>query len=427
MKRLLFSLVSLSLVAALGSAQVQAKEEKNPFAACEAFFKDSQFTQAKACYARPLIDGSDEIRRRALMCKAETDIALGFFTDGFKAYDARLKDRAPLTNAWDGLEDLRDKRILVRCEMGLGDTFFLFRYIPMLIQLGAIPVIYLGEGTQFLLKTILSYCPYLDKSNIVTGKEKMPTFYKDVYLMSLPRYLAYDPTTKKAILGATENESMIPTIGQYIHTDHERIKFFHAQISPKTFNIGICWRAGKLPPSQVKLLERDIPLALLAELGKIEGVKLYNLLTPWNEPIKKSTLAQRKAAGEFEGEKGQEKLKGLMFDVVADDFPMDKIVSFPNFDKVGAFVDTAAVITSMDIIISCDTSVGCLTGAMNKPLFLVLPNKSDFRWGQYPRPDSPWIKSATLFWQDNQGDWSAPIHKVTELVKKMAKKKVGRN
>ncbi len=384
------------------------------------------------------IDAQQDMIVRACVERAESLLAQGLYKEGFKLFDWRLyvkNDREAerradkLVNCWDG-SDPRGKIILVRAEMGFGDTFFCLRFVKALKELGAYVMVF-TSGSQNLLKTFLrTSCPYIDLVRDET--EEVPQFDYDVYMMSLPRYISQDHVSGKIMLAPTEVDT-IPLYPRYIFANEERLAFWQPELKKSAdFKIGICWRASAQAAGQTRYLKRDVPLRLLSVLGSLPNVKLYNLLSGFNTPMRKEAFNKELNSGAHltgKNEKGEyiaSKLKNLAFDVIPDGAA--PIYSFlPLFDKAGAFVDTTAVMDQMDLIISVDTAAANLAGGMGKRVWILLPYVADWRWltpdtlqKRFGHSDvSPWIPTARLFWQPNEGDWESVAQQVESALKEL--------
>lgn len=366
-------LLSMSL---LFPIVMQATE--NPFKPCEDNLCRSDYSKAISCYDRmfpSVIGASNESRTRALVNWGEALLGEGNYIEGWTKRDARLEQYpTKLVRPWDGSNPY-GKTILIRCEGGFGDTFFFARYVSLLHDFGARTIVL----TQNPLKSLMTLCPYIDQT--VNGKDPMPAFDYDVYMMSLPLYLAHNQCTNRALLTTTTLDT-IANIGQYMFADPRLVSQWKAKLPCDKFKIGICWKASALPAGVVRKLERDIPLELIAQIGKISNVALYNL---------------------FDGKSITDQ-NGVQINGFGDDF--DK--------SAGAFMDTAAVIQNMDLILSVDTAVPNLAGAMFKRTWILLPYESDWRWGNGQPSVSPWHPTARLFWQPNQGNWIPVMEKVMQ-------------
>ncbi len=372
---------NVALCALLMPILVQASE--NPFRPCENDLCRSDYSRAISCYDRmfpSVIGASCESRTRALVNWGEALLGEGNYIDGWKKRDARLEQyHTRLVRPWDG-SNPRGKTILIRCEGGFGDTFFFARYVSLLHDFGACTIVL----TQNPLKSLMALCPYIDR--VINGRDELPAFDYDVYMMSLPLYLAHNKCTNRAMLTPT-TLCTVPDIGQYIFAHPRLAAQWKAKLPKNKFKIGICWKSSTLPAGVVRMLQRDIPLEMLARIGKIPNVELYNVLD--GKPMVADNCVQINGLGD-------------------------------DFDKAGPFMDTAAVIQNMNLIISVDTAVPNLAGAMFKETWVLLPYESDWRWGSARESTSPWHPTARLFWQSKQGDWEPVIEKVTaELIKKM--------
>jgi len=284
---------------------------------------------------------------------------------------------------------------------------------------------------QYPLKNIIKYgARYLDKNTgklqkyidkvVGLDKDPIPHYDYDVYLMSLPRYISHDKHTDKALLKTTLTDT-IPNVGKCLYGYEAKTKELGHKLPRNKFKIGVCWKASPLPGGITKKLERDTALRLMMRLGEIPGVQLYNLLSGIDEDIReKDAIALAKSQ---------------IINVVPNN-AVDLIELDNNFDKSdshvgasmmdkrgdaielltvnGAFVDTAALMENLNLIISVDTAIPNLAGAMARPVWILLPNESDWRWFEYPRADSPWMPTARLFWSDYKEEDLASIPGILE-------------
>ena len=303
----------------------------------------------------------------------------GNFADGFDHFEWRWQrnndDRRFLNKYWHGFE-VKNKRILIRGEYGLGDTMQFMRYAQLLKEQGATVTI----EAQGPLTDLLKLCPYIDEVvHIQTPVGDLPDFDYQIPVMSLPRIFQTQVTT-------------MPQNIPYLFAKQEYIDFWREKLAyDKNFKIGLCWHASNYHESfqKNKKLKKSIPLNILAQLSELDGVTLYSL--------------QR-----FDGLDQLENLpKQVNLHVFGDDF--DK--------SHGRFMDTAAVIHNLDLIITVDTSVAHLAGAMGKPVWVVLPQVADWRWLANSYTTSPWYPTMKLFRQEVAGDW----HTVVEHIQKELK------
>jgi len=356
---------------------------QNPFQNCEDLFCASAYARATALYEKKFADLDDipeAVLARAKSNYGEALLAQGLYAQGWIARDARMNlYKIKLQKPWDGLHP-EGKTILIRCEGGMGDSFFFIRYVALLRQLGARTIVLAPE----VLAAILQLCPYVDQ--VITQEPVCNSFDVDVFMMSLPLYLSFDKNTKTAFFATTLPDT-IPVLGQYVFAHAPLVETWKKKLPRNKFKIGICWRTSPNAAGVTRRLQREISVDLLASLGRLPGVALYNLISGFHNPIKKSEATEHTHS----------------LNVVSDDSP--EIYSIEN-TTVDGFYNTAAVIENMDLIISVDTSISCLAAAMNKPVWFLLPHESDWRWFEYPKSDSPWYPTARLFWQSKQGDWS---------------------
>lgn len=361
---------------------------------CDERYQRSDYQSAVNCYDRALamqdsVDGHINY--------AEALLGNGEYLEGFREFDARLAKRAPLQKSWTDGFDPAGKRVLVRCEQGLGDTFFFIRYIEQLKKAGA-TVIVLTQGP--LKALVRTSCPHADM--VINGRDELPEFDADVYLMSLPRYFSRNGMTPTTL-------DTVPNKVPYMRADNVLAGMWKETIAQDTnFKIGICWRASKLPGGVLRQLERDVALKDLMSALSIEGVSLYNLQGGGHMPVSHSeyeALTQAGTLGEIDAD-----------DMVPDEYKERLFVFDDKFDKEhGAFMDTAAVMANMDLIISVDTSIANLAGAMGLPTYILLPKEADWRWMNITS-ESIWFPNALLFRQHKQGNWKRALRRLSKNV-----------
>jgi hypothetical protein len=161
--------------------------------------------------------------------------------------------------------------------------------------------------------------------------------------------------------------------------------------SPQTFKIGIAWQGSSRYPADRC---RSIPLTRFEPLARVPGVQLISL----------------------QKGPGSEQLREL--GKAPTHFPVTGLGDRLDTDEAGAFTDTAAVLMSLDLVVSSDTAVAHLAGALGVPVWLALPWVPDWRW-LLGRDDSPWYPSMRLFRQPRPGDWDAVFRRMaTALAEK---------
>jgi tetratricopeptide (TPR) repeat protein len=303
---------------------------------------------------------------------AMTRLSLGDFEAGWKAYEWRWRTgafarqrrqlQAPL---WLGGAPVSGKTILLHAEQGLGDTIQFIRYAPLLANRGAKVVC----EVQLELQPLLAQ---LKDITVIARGEPLPAFDLHCPLLSLP-------------LAFGTNSETIPVAVPYLAAPAERLAEWRHRLPLGEPRAGFVW-SGQL--SHKNDANRSIPLARLAALFEDPQVQCVSL---------QSDL--RDADGEV--------LRGL-----------------PNVVHLGGafrdFADTAAVIALLDVVISVDTAVAHLAGALGKPVAILLPHAADFRWLR-GREDSPWYPTAKLFRQPAFGDWDSVIGRLRDELRQVSR------
>jgi len=291
----------------------------------------------------------------------------GNLDEGFKYHEWRLKIKKPTaapvrTNLiWDGEQSLIGKHFVVYEEQGLGDIIQFCRYLPVLEQKGANVTFKVKSNLHALLQTMDS------KTSLNTRLPEENKIDFELPLMSLP--LALKTTVET-----------IPAQIPYLYADDQRKKRWNEKLGNKTVTrIGLVWSGStwhKNDHNRSLLLNQLTSLLVLP-------VEFHSLQKEVRE-IDIKTLT---------------------------DFP--KINQ--HQDDLLDLSDTAALIDEMDLVISVDTLVAHLSGAMGKKTFILLPYSPDYRW-MLDRADSPWYPTATLFRQPSVGDWDSVISKIRQLL-----------
>lgn len=322
----------------------------------------------------------------------------GDYTHGWRAHEWNLKKQgkyAPELRALLADNALAGKTILLTPEGGLGDTIQFFRYGEKLKALGARVIAYV----QNPLKQLLSHSPCFDV--IISKDDPMPSHDARITYMSLPAalydteeeikknavpYIFPDPALVEQwgpiIDAAARSESLS---SQALSSEPLHAGPLHAQ----PFNVGLCWQADVFnDSSRLPIARRGIPLAAFDQLKKILHVQFYSI----------------------------QKREGLdQLNTVAPDFPLHTFDD-ATFDEIhGPFMDTAAVIAHLDLVITIDSAIAHLAGAMGKPVFLLLPYVTDWRW-LAGRTDSPWYPTMRIFRQPIPFDWAPVIDDVTQAL-----------
>jgi ADP-heptose:LPS heptosyltransferase len=293
----------------------------------------------------------------------------GNYEQGWAIHQRHIRsEKKASDNFWDLVKnnELRGKTILLLPEGGLGDTINFIRYAQKIHDSGA-RVICL---VQKPLYPLISRCPYIDL--LVTDPTTIPPYDAKASYMSLPALF-------------NSNEQTIPKNIPYIFPDPDLVQHWKQKLATDhTFKIGISWQADVFnDSSRLPIAHRGIPLEKLYPLGLIQGIHLYSL--------------QKKD--------GLEQLKNIPASCKITCFESD-------FDeKNGNFMDSAAVISQLDLIITVDSALAHLAGALGKPVWMLHPFAVDWRWIAH-RTDSPWYPTMRIFKQPKPFDWESVAHEV---------------
>lgn len=296
----------------------------------------------------------------------------GDFERGWEAYEARNRlalrlgpseeaNRAFRESLWHG-EDLSGRRILLLGEQGLGDTIQFIRYAPLVAARGGRVLLY----CQPRLKNLLTGQLGIEEVRIIG--EELPSFDVCCPSMSLPH-----------VLGT--REKTIPADMPYLRMDTAAVEQWRRRIQqfPRMLSVGLVW-AGN--PTYRNDRNRTIKLGALSPLLSVPGVRFFS-------------LQKGAAAAEFKT------------------FQSDNFVDWTL--ELNDLTDTAALIENLDLVISVDTAVAHLAGALANSVWLLLPLTPDWRW-MLGRSDTPWYPTMRLFRQPRRGDWQTPINQIVHAL-----------
>jgi len=266
---------------------------------------------------------------------------------------------------WDG-GDLAGRRILLHPEAGYGDTIQFVRYAPLVTRHGGKVTLGCVAEMQRLLQTLDGV-----EELAVIGPSRLG-FDVHCPLVSLPRLL-------KTTL------HNIPADVPYLRADAAQSRLWRAKLpaGKAPLKVGLAW-AGR--PEYDDDRRRSISLSRLAPLGQVEGV--------WFCSLQKGPASQQ--------------ARSLPAGFEVRDWSAD----------LNDFADTAALIDNLDLIITVDTAVAHLAGALAKPTWVLLPKVPDWRW-MLNRDDSPWYPTMRLFRQSDGGDWETPIGKIVQALESL--------
>jgi tetratricopeptide (TPR) repeat protein len=285
----------------------------------------------------------------------------GNFEEGWTEYEFRHRcagfaapqDAYPADRLWTG-QPLVGKTLLIHCEQGLGDTIQFCRYALLALSRGAHVLLSPQKGLARLLDGLSPAVTVVDN-----GAKR--AFDYHIPLLSIP--LIYQTRLTN-----------IPASIPYLAAEPERCAYWRGRIGETGFKIGICWQGNRATTSDIG---RSFPVRHFENIGRLGGVRLISL------------------------QKGQgtEQLNSLPSGMAVEQLPA------PFDDGPDAFIDTAAVMANLDLVVTSDTAVAHLAGALGRPVLLALKYVPDWRW-LLNRDSSPWYPGMRLFRQQAHGDWS---------------------
>src|SRR4051812_19256476 len=263
---------------------------------------------------------------------------------------------------WDG-SSLDGKTVLVRCYHGLGDTIQFVRFIPLLRKRATRVILQCQQALEPLLREF----PGVDDLIFLESSAPVAPWETEIEIMELPYALRIRAST-------------IPAQVPYLNVPGELIRAARNRLfaaSDKAKTIGLVWGSGDWN------LARNIALRKLEQLSEIPGIALFSLQR--GEAASQINKCQRLKIADTECESN-------------------------------TIADTAATIMNLDLVISVDTMVAHLAGALGKPVWLLLPFCADWRW-MLDRKDSLWYPTMRIFRQKRCGDWREPIEEVMRALK----------
>lgn len=295
------------------------------------------------------------------------ELVRGRFETGLPPFEYRptgtrgaLQRRDLPAALWLGAEPLEGRSILLHAEQGLGDTLQFARYAPLVAALGAHVVLEVQRPLHRLLAATAGV------EVVIAAGDPVPRTDYRCPLLSLP--LAFE--TRIDSIPLPETYVVAPPI-------EERLR-----LPPATRRrIGLVWSGN---PGHQNDRNRSIPFSELAPLLRDVDAEFHLLQT--------EIRARDRAA----------------------------LAAFPTLvdhaARIGDFADTAALVAQMDLVVSADTSVLHLAGAMSRPVWGLIPFMPDWRW-LLRRSDSPWYPTMRLFRQPAHGDWASVVARVTAALK----------
>jgi tetratricopeptide (TPR) repeat protein len=310
-------------------------------------------------------------------------LALGELGLGWPLYEARF-DVPALGNParrfaaarWQGAESLAGKSLLVHAEQGLGDVIQFCRYLPLLAAQGARVVFEVMPALVALMRTLPG-----EIRLIARGEPSPPVDYY-CPLLSLP-------------LALRTRLDTIPAQIPYLSAEPQRAASWGERLRALPgLRVGIAWQGNPAVEKLIWARGRSMPLTALEPLARLPGVSLVSL--------QKGVGAERLGAASF----------------------ADRIVDLGAELDPGAdgFLDTAAVMAGLDLVISSDTAVAHLAGALGRPVWTALSLSPEWRW-LLGRSDSPWYPTMRLFRQTTAGEWNAVGNEITAALAALASRR----
>jgi hypothetical protein len=285
--------------------------------------------------------------------RAESLLMSGDYSRGWEEYEWRLKMPWFQNAIPPGPSWDGRSPVTIIGEQGSGDVFQFYRYLPLVKER--------CSDVEFACQRNLP--PFLSipenkvtpTSCLVPADDRQRTALGSLpYLLNLPR---------------PEQSPQPP----YLFASKPLVDLWANRLEPyREFRVGICWQGN---PTYLRDQWRSIPLDAFKPLSKVSGVKLVSL--------------QKNPGTDI----------GRQID-----------------EQSGAFMDSAAILHNIDMLVTCDTSLAHLAGAMNRPVWVALCASPDWRWG-FRGETTPWYPSMRLFRQSRLGDWSSVFHRIASELK----------
>jgi tetratricopeptide (TPR) repeat protein len=301
---------------------------------------------------------------RGLCLLTRGDLASGFADYGFRTQTPELNihGRSFPQPAWDGRSDLTGNTILIHAEQGIGDTIQFVRYAPLLADRGARVIVECPPDIATVLQTVRGV------ARVIPRTESLPSFDLHAPLLDLPR-----------LFGTTLET--IPSTLPYLAADRERTINWMTELSSVAGvgkRVGLVWSGN---PKHNNDKNRSLPLRAFEPLAALSHITFISL---------------QKGPGAAQ-----------LTDPTLNLKPIDPT------PRLHDFADTAALIKQLDLVITVDTSVAHLAGALGQPVWVLLPHNPDWRW-MLDRTDSPWYPTMRLFRQSVPGQWEPVIRAIAE-------------
>jgi tetratricopeptide (TPR) repeat protein len=294
-------------------------------------------------------------------------LAQGDFSEGWKEYEWRrkipsLRIRHQEETPWKG-GDIAGKTILIHAEQGLGDTFQFLRYLRSLKAKGA-TVIFEAPPP---LKKLLQSATFIDQ--LVCIGDALPEFDMQVPLMSLPWLL-------------NPQDMDFASDKPWLAADPHLVELWGARLKGlKGKKVGLAWQGN---PNYRADKARSLALRHFSTILELDNCDFISLQRDF----------------------GREQIEKLDSNTKVHDFAEE-------LDREhGAFMDSAALLTQLDVLITSDTAMAHLAGALGVQVFLLLPHQPDWRWGTGGAHTAKWYPTMRPFVQTKAGDWAGVFAQV---------------
>ena len=332
----------------------------------------NRIDEALACYDKAIAIKSDFAT--AYFNRGRGRLLIGRYSEGWQDYDWRWEARDFLSKRpglkipnWQG-ESLRGHHLLVYSEQGLGDIIQFVRYLPLLLQRECKVTFLTSEK---LVRLVGHSIPSL---HVVESVQNFQRIDVQAALMSLPHFFKTDL-------------SSVPNQVPYLNAEAKMEKAWQMRIGGHGFKIGIAWQGNPVGAIDAG---RSVPLKEFIQLSKIPEVRLISL----QKHVGLDQLADLP--------------EGVKIETLGEDFD-----SGPD-----AFIDTAAVMNNLDLIVTCDTSIAHLAGALGRPTWVALKHVPEWRW-MVDRDDTPWYPTMRLFRPIERDDWSSAFLKIESSLRQL--------
>jgi tetratricopeptide (TPR) repeat protein len=337
-----------------------------------------RYREALENFDRALSIKPDDVM--TLWSKALTKLTLGEFREGWPLYESRLRlaHLLPLQRRfgaprWTGAESVEHKTVLVHAEQGLGDTVQFCRYVKLLEARGARVVF----EVQPVLRTLLGSLEI--QGSLHSHGEPLPAFDLVCPLLSLP--LAF----------RTEIDR-IPGGVPYLNVNEAAARAWKERLSTMPgLKVGLNWQGNTVTEKQPWLRGRSFALGDAAGLAQLPEVSLISL--------QKGEGSEQRETAPFKSRIAQ--------------------LTDPRDMGPEEFADTAALVTALDLVITSDTAIAHVAGALGVPVWVILQYESDWRW-MSAREDSPWYPTMRLFRQHRADDWTEVFRRVADELRALA-------